>query len=73
MDPQVEERLEVLRKTNPEVDALLHQHRSLDEQVGDLTAKPHLTPEEDMELHRLKKEKLQLKDRIESFLHAQSA
>lgn len=60
--------LENLRKIDPDVDSLLRQHRSLDDKVSDLTSKSFLTPEEDLELHRLKKEKLMLKDKIEAVL-----
>lgn len=73
MDRHVQEQLEALRKTDPEIDALVREHRSLDEQVTDLTAKAHLTPEEDLELHRLKKEKLLLKDRIEAVIQQQKS
>jgi hypothetical protein len=68
MDQHVQEQLEALRKIDPEVDSLLREHRTLDEQVSDLTSKSYLTPEEDLELHRLKKEKLRLKDKIEAVL-----
>ncbi|MEE8435113.1 MAG: YdcH family protein [bacterium] len=65
---QHSQELETLRKNDPEVDSLLREHRSLDDQVGNLTSKSYLTPDEDMELHRLKKEKLRLKDRLETVL-----
>ena len=65
---QHSQELETLRKTDPEVDSLLREHRTLDQQVGNLTGKSYLTSDEDLELHRLKKEKLKLKDRIESAL-----
>ena len=73
MDRNVQEQLETLRKSDPEVDALVREHRTLDEQVTDLTSKAFLTPEEDVELHRLKKEKLRLRDRIEEVVHKLSA
>ncbi len=60
--------LETLRKNDPEVDSLLREHRTLDHQVSNLTSKSYLTPDEDMELRRLKKEKLRLKDRIETVI-----
>ena len=69
MDQHVQDQLEALRKTDPEVDSLLREHRTLDDKVADLTSKSYLTPEEDLELHRLKKEKLLLKDKIEAVLH----
>lgn len=71
MDPRVQEQLETLSKTDPELAALVQEHRALDAKVNDLAAKPHLTPEEDLELHRLKKEKLLLKDRLEAAIHQQ--
>ena len=73
MDRNVQEQLESLRKTDPEVDALVREHRTLDDKVNDLTHKSHLTPEEDVELHRLKKEKLRLRDRLEEVVHKLSA
>ena len=51
------------------IDSLVQAHRVLDEKVTELTEKGALTPEEDLELHRLKKEKLILKDRIEESKH----
>lgn len=73
MDQHVQEQLEALRKTDPEVDSLFRAHRDLDEQVALLSEKSFLTPEEDVELHRLKKEKLRLKDKLEAALHQKSA
>lgn len=71
MDSRVQEQLEALSKNDPELANLIQQHRALDAQVSDLDAKPHLTPEEDLELHRLKKEKLLIKDRLEAAIHQQ--
>ena len=68
MEQSTLEQLEAIRGSNPEVDSLMKEHRSLDEQVEALNEKVYLTPEEDAEMHRLKKEKLRLKDRLESFL-----
>ena len=67
------QQLETLRKADPEVDSLLREHRTLDDQVSNLTNKSFLTPNEDLELHRLKKEKLRLKDRINAVLHQQKS
>ena len=65
MAPSTQEQTDPQNNTDTDVDSLMHEHRSLDEQVTDLVNKSYLTPEEDLELHRLKKEKLRLKDRIE--------
>ncbi len=73
MDQRVQEKLDELRKTDPEVDALVREHRSLDDKVADLSGKSHLTPDEDLELHRLKKEKLRLKDKIEAVIQQQKS
>jgi hypothetical protein len=73
MDPHVQDQLEALRKTDPEVDSMIREHRALDEQVAHLSEKSHLTPEEEVELHRLKKEKLRLKDRLEAAIHQQKS
>ena len=73
MDPRVQDQLEALRKSDPEVDSLIQKHRALDEQVTHLAEKPFLTAEEDVELHRLKKEKLRLKDKLEAAIHQQKS
>lgn len=46
------------------MDALVQEHRTLDEKVSELSGRSFLSPEDDMELARLKKEKLRLKDLI---------
>lgn len=48
-----------------DVTLLEHEHRLLDERVHELAVQDHLTPEETIELARLKKEKLRLKDLLE--------
>ena len=73
MDQRMLEQIEAISKDHPEVELMLHEHRSLDDKVTELTAKAYLTPEEDVELHRLKKEKLMLKDRIELLIHQQKS
>lgn len=73
MDQSTQDQLEALRKVDPEVDSLLREHRSLDEKVSNLANKSFLSPEEDLELHQLKKEKLRLKDKIEVYLQQQKS
>lgn len=46
------------------VDSLTCEHRILDEKATELSKRPFLSPEDDMELARLKKEKLRIKDKI---------
>ena len=47
------------------LDDLIKKHRMLDERVEELIETHILSPEETIELNRLKKEKLNLKDRIQ--------
>ncbi len=71
--------LEQQEQTDPrnnsekDIGSLMNQHRSLDEQVTNLATKSYLTPEEDLELHRLKKEKLRLKDKIEAVTNSRKS
>lgn len=44
--------------------ALREEHRELDGLIATITAKPYLTPEEQLEVARLKKLKLKKKDEI---------
>ena len=53
----------------PELENLVHEHRDIDEKVAHLDSKPFLTTTDEAELHRLKKEKLRLKDQIEEIRH----
>lgn len=58
----------MLRLTQPETSKLLaeltEEHRRLDEQVKSLEKRRSLTPAEQAEVSRLKKQKLLTKDRI---------
>ena len=73
MDQHMMSRIEAMRKTHPEVATLLDAHRTLDEKVVALAEHSHLTPDETLELARLKKEKLRIKDKLEQMLQARSA
>ena len=46
------------------MDSLVQEHRTLDDKVSELSGRSYLTPEDDTELARLKKEKLRIKDQI---------
>jgi hypothetical protein len=52
-------------ETSPSIDELRLQHQDHERRLEELRQLPRLTPEEEMEEKRLKKLKLQLKDRIE--------
>ena len=53
-----------LMKTDEEFRHLAEQHAQYHTQLEALEAKQHLTPEEELEEHRLKKLKLRLKDEM---------
>jgi len=51
-----------LMATNDEFRQLAAQHAELDRQLDAIEAKPRVTPEDEVEEHRIKKQKLRLKD-----------
>ena len=55
---------EALTKENEEYRRLRERHRGFEERLDSLNAKAFLSEEEKIEAHRLKKEKLLLKDRM---------
>lgn len=59
-----EEIVEILKKENEEFRRIYQEHRDLDSQLSELNKKAHLTPEEEVEITRIKKEKLYKKDKI---------
>ena len=60
-----------LMATDEEFRHLAEQHAQFHKQLEALEAKPHLTPEEEMEEHRLKKLKLRIKDQMNAILSRQ--
>jgi uncharacterized protein YdcH (DUF465 family) len=60
-----------LMKTDEEFRHLAEQHAQYHKQLEALEAKPHLTPEEELEEHRLKKLKLRLKDQMNGIISRQ--
>jgi len=48
-------------------DELLHQHREYERRLEELNNKSWLTPDEELEAKRIKKLKLQIKDRLAGF------
>ncbi|MDH4247192.1 MAG: YdcH family protein [Deltaproteobacteria bacterium] len=73
MDQQMLDQIKAIQQDFPEVEKLLGHHQELDIKVATLTEKTYLTPEEDLELHQLKKEKLRIKDELEYLIHQKSA
>ncbi|MCL4490637.1 MAG: DUF465 domain-containing protein [Nitrospirae bacterium] len=59
-----EEIIEVLKKENEEFRKLYQEHRELDGMLAEFNKKHHLSSEEEVEMNRMKKEKLHKKDKI---------
>ena len=57
-----------LMQTDEEFRRLAGQHKELHDQIAALEAKAHLTDQEQIEEHRLKKLKLHVKDQINQIL-----
>jgi uncharacterized protein YdcH (DUF465 family) len=57
-----------LLQTDEEFHTLSDQHRQLDDRIHELTSKSYLSEPEQLEEVTLKKQKLQLKDRMEDIL-----
>ena len=73
MERNAQEELKAhLMQTNDQFRELVNRHHEYDVKVEALEAKPTLTPEEELEEHRLKKLKLHLKDEIQQFLNERS-
>lgn len=73
MDSTTLEQIAALQRSNPRIESLVERHTTLEERIRALTTREHVTPSESVELARLKKEKLMVRDEIESLLHAKSA
>lgn len=59
-----EEIIEALKKESKEFSRLYKEHRDMDSQLLEYNKKTYLTPEEEIEVQRIKKEKLYKKDKI---------
>ncbi len=59
---------ELLLKTDEEFRQLSSQHHQLDDRLHELSSKPHLSESDQVEEVTLKKQKLQVKDRMEDIL-----
>jgi uncharacterized protein len=64
----VHELKELLLKTDEEFRQLATQHHQLDDRLHELSGKPYLSEVDQVEEIKLKKLKLQLKDRMEDIL-----
>jgi uncharacterized protein YdcH (DUF465 family) len=57
-----------LMATSEEFRQLAAQHAEFDRQLDAIEAKPHVTPEDEVEEHRIKKLKLRVKDQMNDLL-----
>lgn len=64
---------EQLLQSDDEFRSLTEKHHELDERLHELASKAFLADDEQVEETRLKKRKLQLKDRMEDILRRQSS
>jgi len=59
---------EYLMQHNEEFRALAEKHAEYNRMIEAIEAKPHLTPEDELEEHRLKKLKLHVKDQMHQIM-----
>ena len=71
--PDAQDLKEQLLRTDAEYRELFQLHHQLDEQIRSLSAAHHLSESEQLEEVRLKKRKLQLKDRMEDIVRRYTA
>jgi uncharacterized protein YdcH (DUF465 family) len=73
MDSSTLDQISRMPRNNPRIDSLVERHSVLEERIRILTVRDHLTPSESVEMARLKKEKLGVRDELETLLHVKSA
>ena len=66
--PQDEELKAHLLATNPEFRTLVEQHAQLKHEIETIESKLHVTGDDELEEHRLKKLKLHIKDQMNNLL-----
>ena len=71
--PIAQDLKEQLLRTDAEYRELYQLHHELDEQIRSMSSHPHLSDSEQLEEVRLKKRKLQLKDRMEDIVRRYAA
>ena len=66
---QVQDELKAhLMATSEDFRQLVAHHAELKHQIEAIEAKPRVTPDDEVEEHRIKKQKLHLKDQINAFM-----
>jgi uncharacterized protein YdcH (DUF465 family) len=73
MNGQSQDLKELLLQTDEEFHQLAARHHELEDRLHELTEKHYLSEPEQVEEVRLKKQKLQLKDRMEDILRRRRA
>jgi len=68
MNGQLQNLKELLLQTDEEFHTLAARHHELEDRLNELTSKHYLSQPEQVEEVNLKKQKLQLKDRMENIL-----
>jgi uncharacterized protein len=70
MDKIAQEELKAyLMQSNEEFRSLAEKHSQYEQQINEIEAKAHLTPEDEIEEHKLKKLKLHLKDQMHEMMN----
>lgn len=65
--------IERLVSENPELAALVEEHKSFKAQLEEMNRRPYLSTEDDLERKKLQKAKLAVKDKIQGILVAHEA
>ena len=68
-----EEAREILKRDNEEFAHIYAKHQELDKHLLELEARRFLTPDEEVEEKKLKKEKLRLKDKMAAMIQEYQA
>ncbi|MDR1920219.1 MAG: DUF465 domain-containing protein [Candidatus Adiutrix sp.] len=71
MEPQEKELIEKLIPEHPELKALVEEHQAFENKLEEMSGRPYLSPEEDLERKKTQKAKLAAKDKIQRILDAQ--
>jgi uncharacterized protein YdcH (DUF465 family) len=73
MNGQGQQLKELLLRTDEEFHSLADKHHQLEDRLRELTTRPYLSEPEQVEEVNLKKQKLQVKDRMEDILRRHQA
>lgn len=68
MESQEKALIDKLVPENPELAALVAEHQTLKSQLQEMSGRPYLSPEDDLERKKMQKAKLAAKDKIQRIL-----